>query len=166
MRQGAALMRKPRRVALPRKSCKEFFQTINRLRLVLDTNVVVSGLIFSESLPGQVLSLAQASCTILQSADTLDELANVLARPKFDRWVSQEARANAFVALGLLCELVTELPKLDICRDPIDNQYLELAVGGEATYIVTGDDDLLAIERIGEANIVTPKQFLDWNSNK
>jgi uncharacterized protein len=82
----------------------------------------------------------------------LDELSNVPERVKFDRWVSLARRAGANRRLSLQCELVADLPEVEICRDPRDNRYLELA---------SGDDDLLSLKRFGSTEILTPREFLD-----
>ena len=115
---------------------------------------------FPNSLPGEMLSLAISHCTILQSIETLDELAAVLSRQKFDRWVTREARASAFAAIASLSERIGNMPKVHICRDPGDNKYLELACGGHADFLVSGDEDLLTLVRISTTEIISAREFI------
>jgi len=65
---------------------------------------------------------------------------------------------SAFVRHG---EWVEIAERLDVCRDPKDNMFLELAVSGNAFCIVTGDDDLLALRSFRGVKIMTPRQFVE-----
>lgn len=131
-----------------------------RLGVVLDTNVIISGLIFPESAPGRVLTYVMAEMTLLQSVLTLDELADVLRRPKFDRWISKETRARAFSSISRSSRLVEAPLAITLCRDDKDNHLLELARAGEAGFLVSGDDDLLTLASAFEVPILSPAAFL------
>jgi uncharacterized protein len=85
----------------------------------------------------------------------------VFGRPKFDRWISREARANALTSFVRLCRNVAMDAKLELCRDPRDNRILELVFAGGARVIVTGDADLLVIGNMEGAQILLPTQFCD-----
>lgn len=131
-----------------------------RLRLVFDTNVIVSADLFEDSVPGRALSLALDLGTLLLSEALIEELQAVLSRPRFDRYATRAEREE------FLRDLVREAPTIAItqqiqaCRDPDDDKILELAVNGEAHYIVTGDDDLLVMNPFRGIDIVTPAEFL------
>ena len=130
-------------------------------RLVFDTNVLVSAVLFLSSVPAQALEFGQAAGTLLLSDETAEELCRVLMRTKFDRYVPPQERARF---LGRLLDdsvLVAIVEAINDCRDPKDNKFLELAVSGGATHLVTGDDDLLVLHPFRGVAIVTPQAFLD-----
>ena len=95
-----------------------------------------------------------------QEHDRLRALADVLARPKFDRYVTIEDRQQFLRLLGRVAELVPVGYRVQICRDRDDDKFLELAINGEADLIVTGDDDLLALHPFHRIPIVTPPAYL------
>ncbi|GAX34151.1 putative toxin-antitoxin system toxin component, PIN family [Nodularia sp. NIES-3585] len=130
-------------------------------RIVIDTNVIVSALIFSKSTTMQAFREAKQNGLILISAEILSELIDVLSRQKFDRYLSREIREDFLASLARETELITISETVDICRDPKDNKFLELAISGKATHIITGDKDLLELHPFRDILIVTPSQFLD-----
>ena len=79
---------------------------------------------------------------------------------KFDRYISHEERDKFLAALITESNLIEPTESVHGCRDPEDNQILELAVNGNAAYIVTGDIDLLVLNPFRGAQIVTPAEFL------
>ena len=129
-------------------------------RYVLDANVIVSGLLFPASLPGQVLAEARARGDVLLSDETVAELVDVLRRPKFDRYVLPEERDRFLAAFIRQATLVIPTERISVCRDPKDNKWVELAVAGKSIWIVTGDDDLLAVDGFRGITIATPATFL------
>ncbi len=130
-------------------------------RFVIDTNVIISALIFSQSTTMQAFKEARQNGLILISAEILAELIDVLSRKKFDRYLSREIREDFLASLARETELITITETVDICRDPKDNKFLELAISGNATHIITGDKDLLELHPFRDILIVTPSQFLD-----
>ena len=130
-------------------------------RLVFDTNVVVSAVLFLASVPARALELGQAVGRLLVSDDTVEELRRVLMRTKFDRYVRSDERARFLGRVLDDAMLVEIIESIDDCRDPNDNKFLELAVSGDATHLVTGDDDLLVLHPFRGVAIVTPQAFLD-----
>ncbi len=129
-------------------------------RFVFDTNVIISALLFVDSLPGRAFLRALDHGTILVSAALVGELSRVLGRDKFDRYVTGEERAVFLESLIRESDLIETTEVVQICRDPKDDRVLELGVSGNATYIVTGDDDLLVLNPFRGIGIVTPAQFL------
>ncbi|WP_233455462.1 MULTISPECIES: putative toxin-antitoxin system toxin component, PIN family [Nostocales] len=109
----------------------------------------------------QALREAKQNRVILISVEILSELIDVLSRPKFDRYLSREIREDFLASLARETELITINETIDICRDPKDNKFLELAISGNATHIITGDKDLLELHPFRDILIVTPSQFLD-----
>ena len=95
-------------------------------RTVLDTNAIVSALLFNDSAPGRALIKALDTGTILVSAALAQELQDVLNRPRFDRYVTREERDEFLMAFMREAELVEITETVEVCRDPKDDQILEL----------------------------------------
>ena len=91
------------------------------------------------------------------------ELSDVLAREKFNRYVSVDYRDAFLESLIRESVLVEITESVRVCRDPKDDQILELAVSANATFIVTGDADLLALNPFRGVRIATPAEFLKWS---
>ena len=127
---------------------------------VFDTNVIISALLFNDSVPGRAFSLALNHGRILVSGALVGELSRVLGRDRFDRYVTREERDEFLGSLIRESELIEITEAVQVCRDPKDDQVLELAVNGNATCIVTGDADLLALNPFRDVEIVTPAEFL------
>jgi putative PIN family toxin of toxin-antitoxin system len=129
-------------------------------RYVLDTNMLVSALLFPDSAPGRALLEARSRGNILLSDEVVEEVADVLRRSKFDRYVLPEERDRFLATLVRQAEHAQITETIQVCRDPKDDKWLELAVGGSAAQIVTGDEDLLVLKSFRGIPIVTPAQFL------
>ncbi len=133
------------------------------LRLVVDTNVLISRLLSPRSLAARAVDLAIAEGRLLVSEATLSELARVLARPKFDRYVEIQDRQEFIRYLSTQVEVVTPILQLQIpaCRDPKDEHVLDVAINGQASTIITGDADLLVLDPFMKIRIVTPAMWVD-----
>ncbi len=129
-------------------------------RFVFDTNVVISAVLFNNSVPGQAFIRALNHGRILVSKALVGELSRVLGRDRFDRYVTREERDAFLSSLIRESSLIEISQTVQVCRDPEDDQILELAVNGNATYIVTGDADLLVLNPFRGIEIVTPAEFL------
>jgi putative PIN family toxin of toxin-antitoxin system len=139
---------------------------MNNFRIVIDTNVVISALIFAGSRSMNAFTLAKLRGTILISNDVLSELINVLSRSKFDRYITSEIREDFLAGLMLEAEIVPITEKITACRDPKDNKFLELAMSGYADYLLTGDQDLLVLHPFRNLQIITVSNFLNYFDNK
>ncbi len=135
--------------------------TKNELRVVFDTNILVSAALSKRSTPRQVLRHAQTHGVVLSTIETLEELEEVLYRSKFDRYLDDEDRVDFFKEYLERIEPVVVTEAIAECRDPKDNKFLELAVSGNASHIITGDADLLVMNPFRGISIVTPQDFLD-----
>jgi uncharacterized protein len=129
------------------------------LRVVLDTNVIVSAALRLGN-PHRTLLKARMKAVILASDDTLAELKEVLLRPKFDREISRSLREGLYQEFARQCTFVPIPFPVRICRDPRDNKFIELAVHGQADAIITGDRDLLALNPFRGIAILTPADYL------
>lgn len=132
-----------------------------RARIVVDTNTLVSRLLLANSVPAHAVRKAVKEAQLLVSEPTMTELADVLARPKFDAYVSLEDRQQFFRQLGrIIAEMVPVVHTIRACRDPRDDKFLELAVNGDADLIVTGDADLLALHPFRGIPVITPAAYV------
>ena len=133
------------------------------MRAVIDTNVVVSGLIRPRGVPGGVLrALRDRRFVGIVSPEILEELAATLARSWLQSKYGVDERdiQDFFRLLALRCDLIEPTSEIRRCRDPRDDIFLEAGVDGGADRIVTGDDDLRAIGSIEGVRVVTPAAFL------
>ena len=133
-------------------------------RFVFDTNTIISALLFSNSIPRQAFDAARKHGKLLLSQPVIEELANVLARPKFDRYVTSIERFEFLAALIAKSDQVTVTVSIAACRDPKDNKFLELLVSGNGDCLVTGDQDLLILHPYNAIPILTATDFVarEW----
>ena len=129
-------------------------------RLVVDTNTIVSGILLPRSIPGRLLDFLAVHGTLIFSPPPRDELLEVIARAKFDRYVPPEARERSAVLLVRDAEMVAPRRSFAICRDPKDDKFLDAAYAGNAAAIVSGDADLLALPGFEGVSILTAARFL------
>ena len=132
------------------------------LRVVLDPNVLVSAAITPAGALGQIVTLIDSGSVVpVVARQLVDELADVLGRPKLQRYIDPVG-AEAFVAeLGRLAEWHgNPVDPPHVCRDPDDDYLLALAIGSRAAALVSGDQDLLGLENAG-LEIITPRELLD-----
>ena len=132
-------------------------------RAVVDTNILIRALIKPQGTVGPVLTrLRDGDYTLLYAEPLLDELMAKLALPRIrDKYHLADDDVETVLALILLRgESVMPQRRITACRDPKDNVVLEVAVAGEADYIVTGDNDLLVLHPFEDIPIVGPAEFL------
>ena len=130
------------------------------MRVVFDTNMLVSALLFESSMPGRAFSMALETGEILLSEILVNEANEVLQRKKFQKYITVEQREEFLIALVQSGRLVDITEIIAVCRDPKDNHVLELAVSGGAQVIVTGDSDLLVLNPFRAIQILTARDFL------
>ena len=132
------------------------------LRVVIDTNIIVSALIFGGKVSRLRLAWQNDLFIPLVSKATTTELIRVLAYPKFKLTpTEQEDLISDYI---LFCEAVAmpdHLPVIPECRDPFDVPFLLLAVVSEADYLVTGDHDLLSLKDNFSCPIITAEDFIN-----
>ena len=129
-------------------------------RYVFDTNVLMSALLFKDSKPGQVFYLVLDQGVILLSLPAVMELNEVLRRKKFERYLLEEERDRFLAALITEAIMVEITEHINACTDPKDDMFLELAVSGGATCIVSGDEHLLRLSPFRGIPIMKPDEFL------
>jgi putative PIN family toxin of toxin-antitoxin system len=129
------------------------------MRVVVDTNVLVSAALKQQSMPGMTALLVERRGGLLKSLATEQQLFEVVSRPRLASLIDPDTQAW-LRKLMAAAELVTITEHIAACRDATDDKFLELAVNGHADLIVSGDGDLLALHPFREIPIVTPATFV------
>lgn len=133
------------------------------MRGVFDNNALVSAALLA-GVPRKAFDKLLDSGTVLVSVPVLLELADVLNRPRFDKYVTLDERMRFMVSFLKVAEMVEIDEAITVCRDPKDNKLLELAVSGNANFLVTGDKDLLVLNPFRGIEIIVPRDFLEKSS--
>ena len=133
-------------------------------RVVLDTSTLVSAALRVGTLPHQAHVKALASCELCASSATLNELEQVLRRAKFDRYLDAETRLSFMALMRQHTHLfgaqeADERSVQPACRGPKDNKFLALALVCEADAIISGDNDLLALNPRHSIPVLTPAAY-------
>ena len=132
--------------------------------VVIDTNVFISAALSSIGTPRKAIDfIVNGNFVIIQSEATYQELATRIQKKKFDKYISDVDRQIFLTAVKGNSSFILVSHQTTSCIDADDNKFLELAVSGQAKYIVTGDSDLLCLENYREIRIVTPADFLNLN---
>ncbi|MCB8878557.1 putative toxin-antitoxin system toxin component, PIN family [Acidisoma silvae] len=132
------------------------------MRLVVDTNILISALLAGTSLPAHLIVLwREGRFDLLTSADQLDELMRVTRYPKIRERLSPAVAGRLINEIRDLAVLLTALPIVTASPDPYDNYLLAMARAGGADFLITGDKrDLLALKIFEGAKILTVRDFL------
>lgn len=131
------------------------------LRAVVDTNVVVSGLLFG-GLPYKIIRAAlKRQFVWVTSAQLISETERVLSAPKFG--LSNDEIQALTSPLFEIAEIVVPVTEVDVIqRCPADNRVLECALDGHCSVIVSGDRrDILSLKAFHGIRILNPRQFLE-----
>lgn len=136
--------------------------------VVLDTNVMISALISPAGRSADAVIVASCRNNVLQSSETLDELREKLGSRRLAKFLNPAISAAWFAAVSAFSTPVDAAPEATQCRDVKDNKFIDLAVSGEATMIVSGDKDLQVLGfvqgRNGNIPVISPSQFLDMQA--
>ena len=130
------------------------------MRVVFDTNVLISSLI-KKGKPEQLFNKAvNREIKLLSSNGILAELSAVLKRPRFREYADENSIQSFLALLNRICRLVDVRSNFEITRDKADNMILATAYDGKAEYIVSGDEDLLALKEFKGIRIVSVNEML------
>ena len=132
----------------------------DKLRIIIDTSVLISSILLPKSVPAQAARSAIKLGTILVSEQTLAELASVLARPTLAATMRPEQQCDYLAAFTATADLISVSAVVVACRDPNDDKFLALAQSGNADIIITGDADLLALHPFHGVDIISPREFI------
>ncbi len=132
------------------------------MRLVIDTNILISALLAGTSLPAQLIVLwREGQFDLLTAADQLDELMRVTRYEKIRARLAPALAGRLINELRDMAVVVPSLPVVTVSPDPNDNYLLALAAAGSADFLVTGDKrHLLSLKRYEGTRIVTVRDFL------
>ncbi len=132
------------------------------MRAVLDPNVLVSALLSRRGPPREIVAAwTQGRFELVASPALLSELRDVLARPKFRRWISSAAATEYVDGLQDAALVIDDPPpQPGLSPDPDDDYLVALSRAGAVDYIVSGDSHLLGLAD-PDPPVLTPRQFLD-----
>lgn len=129
------------------------------MKIVIDTNVLISGVFFG-GFPRKILtSIVGQKITACATTEIINEYEEIVQE--------MIARKQGHIDKSILSplikvmEIITPISHIEICRDPDDNKFLECAKDSHALYIVSGDKDLLVIQKYENIQIVTAKDFCE-----
>lgn len=133
-----------------------------KLRVVIDTNLVLSALVFAQGrLSPLRLAWQGTQCQPLVSSVTATELIRVLAYPKFKLSAADQQELLAdYLPYCTTVRMPSKLPETPDCRDKFDLPFLQLAVTGKADFLVSGDRDLLSLAGQFVCPIINADQFM------
>ena len=136
--------------------------TANPPRAVLDTNLVLSALVFRGGTAALLRSAwQQGGCVPLVGSETVQELIRVLAYPKFRLTPAEQHELLAdYLPYAHTVRIPQPPPTVPQCRDPFDLPFLQLAIAGRADFLVSGDKDLLVLASDFPVPILAPADFL------
>lgn len=130
-------------------------------RVILDTNLLVSRILTPDSVTASAVRMIIDHCHLLVSQATMDEFALILTRIQGKGYIKQDEALLLIHAYKEIVEWVPIIERVQACRDPKDDKFLELAVNGEAEYIITGDKDLLVLHPFKNIKILSTKEFIE-----
>ncbi len=126
-------------------------------RVVIDTNVWISGLLTKTGTPAQLIRHVVRHCQPVFTLDTFAELKQRLWLPKFDRYVAMEYRKQLLHDIDTVAfwvEVPQPIAAQTYCRDADDDKFIHAALAADADWLVTGDKDLLVLsERLSASGI-------------
>jgi len=132
------------------------------LKVVVDTNVIVSALLKRQSNPALIISvILQGNCKLCLSEEIFIEFEEVLARDKFKRLDRLKVKELLF---GLKKNSLWVVPKIsvnDVAKDPSDNTFLECALEARADFLITGNIHHFPVKQFHQTRIVSPVEFLN-----
>lgn len=129
------------------------------MKIVVDTNVLISGVFFG-GFPRKILSsIVNNRITACATAEIINEYEEIV-QEMIERKQGHINRAILTPLISVM-EIIEPVSRIELCRDPDDNKFLECAKDSRALYIVSGDRDLLVIEKYENIQIVTAKEFCE-----
>ena len=132
------------------------------MKVVVDTNVLVSGLLFG-GVPGEILTAWTSDVFVLVVSPSILREYRRVGRELAQGRPALDAALDALLALIAVHAVVVDAPPLDapVSADPDDDQFLAAAHAGDAAWIVSGDKHLLAVSGWSGITVLKPRAFLD-----
>ena len=135
------------------------------LKLVIDTNILISAALSLQGAPAKLVQSALAQHRLVFSQATFDELRTRIYRPKFDRYISLEDRERLLRDFSACAIWVDSGEPGQYCRDRDDDHFIEAALKAQAHCLVSGDKDLLQAPEVLGLRILSVHQALDLLAN-
>jgi len=129
-----------------------------KYKIIIDTNIWISFLI-GKSLRGLQNHIDSQSIKIITCKEQYYELSEVFKKPKIKKYFSKEQVEEFFELLDESSDCIELVTKSKICRDEKDNYLVSLAIDSQSNFLITGDQDLLELDRIGETLVVKFSDF-------
>lgn len=133
------------------------------MRIVIDTNVLISGIIFGGK-PSKIIELLFGKkISVFASPEMVDEYKRIYGE------LGERYAKRTHNELNEIINSMNILPShshIEACRDPDDNKFIECAVDNKCIYIVSGDKDLLVLEQYEDIGILTVSEFLEQYEKK
>ncbi|HZK06682.1 MAG TPA: putative toxin-antitoxin system toxin component, PIN family [Bacteroidales bacterium] len=129
------------------------------IKVIVDTNIWISFLI-GKNLKGLQNQIDSQFIKIISCNEQLHELADVFNKPKFKKYFTHDQITEFFELFDEFSELIAIKTVSNICRDPKDNYLVSLAIDSKADFLITGDKDLLELEKIGKTIVL---KFTDFD---
>ena len=130
------------------------------LIVVIDTNVLVGGLLKGRVAAKSIQALVDNKFILVISQSLIDELIDTIRKPKLARLISASETEELLSTLLERASVVNPAFTLKFCRDPDDDMFLSCAVEGEASHIISWDQDLSVLSPFKGIEILTPGEFL------
>ncbi|MEZ5673106.1 MAG: putative toxin-antitoxin system toxin component, PIN family [Thiotrichaceae bacterium] len=132
-------------------------------RVVVDTNVLLSAALLPNSKPAILVDWLLINPCLVFSKNTFSELEKRIWKPKFDRYLTNERRIKILELLNATAywyEIPPEISQLKFSRDPKDDPFIHLALTAQCQRLISGDEDLLCLNPLGELQIINPNAAL------
>lgn len=133
---------------------------MSKIRVVIDTNLWISFLITNSFDEFKDL-INTGKITLLFSDELFEEFLNVVGRPKFRKYFSKNDVDKLLKIIPTFSELIFVSSNVNLCRDKKDNFLLNLCIDGKADFLLTGDKDLLDLNKIEKTEILSFRQWAD-----
>ena len=134
-------------------------KTSRCIKVIIDSNIWISFLI-GKSLQGLQHQIDDENIIIITCTEQYIELSEVFKKPRLQKFFTKEQTTRFFELLDESSEVVELKTKTNLCRDPKDNYLVSLAIDSEANFLVTGDNDLIDLYKIGETLVLRYSDFV------
>ncbi len=133
----------------------------DKVRVIIDTNIFISMIWGSQKAQQLFDKIISGDIIFLTSDQHLDEIKEVLNRSKFSNLITKAEVDELIFLLRFYSEIIVSEQDIKDCRDPKDNMILEIAIYGNADFIITGDKDLLVLNPYKRCHVVTLSEFME-----
>ena len=134
------------------------------MRIVIDTNVVASAVFFGGR-PAELLRMVVRHEHSAVATDEIIDEYQATVNYLLVKYGGKRLQLSIVPVFSAM-EIIPVTSKVEICRDPDDNKFISCAIDGHCCYIVSGDKDLLSLERFGDIKIMTVAEFLNLSPDK